>query len=161
MDDGTIVGRRSDLQKVFDLLSNEGPNLGLQLNPAKSSVWCGSHLPSGLVDTDPLARGVPPSAAAGYHLLGAPIGNIPFSRDVVEKRIEFSTNSRLLMTRKPNLLFSAHASHSQNSVTVFGPATPPISFQRTNILTLSKSPLSPNNLVVHCATTQRSMPFYL
>ena len=36
---------------------------------------------------DPLARGVPSAAPAGYHLLGAPVGDIPFSRDVVEERI--------------------------------------------------------------------------
>ena len=37
---------------------------------------------------EPLARGVPPAAAAGYHLLGAPVGNIPFSRDLVDERIQ-------------------------------------------------------------------------
>ena len=88
LDDGTIIGRRCDLQKVFDLLTAEGPALGLHLNPAKSLVWCGSNLPVDLDGTDPLARGVPPAAAAGYQLLGAPVGNIPFSRDVVEKRIQ-------------------------------------------------------------------------
>ena len=88
MDDGTIIGRRSDLQKVFDLLSAEGPDLGLHLNPAKSLIWCGDNLPPDIDGTNPLARGVPPAAAAGYHLLGAPVGNIPFSRDAVEDRVQ-------------------------------------------------------------------------
>ena len=88
LDDGTIVGRRSDLQKVFDLLSTEGPALGLRLNPAKSSIWCGSVLPSHIDGADPLTRGVPRAAAAGFHLLGAPIGDISFSRDAVGNRIQ-------------------------------------------------------------------------
>ena len=87
LDDGTIVGRREDLQKVFDLLLTEGPPLGLQLNPAKSSIWCGGNLPLGINSIDPLARGVPAAAAAGFHLLGAPVGNIPFSQDAVQSRI--------------------------------------------------------------------------
>ena len=87
LDDGTIVGRRTDLQRVFDLLSTEGPALGLHLNPGKSSIWCGSDPPSHIDGMDPLLRGVPPAAAAGFHLLGAPIGDIPFSRDAVEDRI--------------------------------------------------------------------------
>ena len=87
LDDGTIVGRREDLQKVFDLLSTEGPSWGLHLNPAKSSVWCGSNLPPDIDAVDPLARGVPGAAVAGFHLLGAPVGNISFSRDAVEDRI--------------------------------------------------------------------------
>ena len=88
LDDGTIVGQRGDLQKVFDLLSSEGPALGLRLNPEKSSIWCEEDLPSHVDTVDPLDRGVPRTATAGFHLLGAPIGNIPFSRDAVEDRIQ-------------------------------------------------------------------------
>ena len=36
---------------------------------------------------DPLDRGVPRAADAGFLLLGAPVGNIPFSRDVVSNRV--------------------------------------------------------------------------
>ena len=87
LDDGTIVGRRRDLQKVFDLLSNEGPSFGLHLNPTKSSIRCGTNSHPDIDILDPLERGIPPSATAGFHLLRAPIGNIPFSRDAVEDRI--------------------------------------------------------------------------
>ena len=87
LDDGTFIGTMDDLQSVFDILSKAGPEIGLLLNAAKSSVWCGDNLPSNIDPTDPLQRGVPPASPAGYHLLGAPIGDISFSRGVVDKRI--------------------------------------------------------------------------
>ena len=70
LDDGTIIGRREELQKAFDLLSSEGLPLGLRLNPTKSSVWCGESISSEFDGVDPLARGVPRAAAAGFQLLG-------------------------------------------------------------------------------------------
>ena len=88
LDDGTIVGRRADLQKVFDLLSSEGLSIGLRLNASKSSIWCGETPTTHIDAADPLLRGVPAAAAAGFQLLGAPVGNIPFSRDIVDSRIE-------------------------------------------------------------------------
>ena len=53
----------------------------------KSAIWCGNIVPPHINAVDPLNRGVPRSATAGFHLLGAPVGNIPFSRDAVEERI--------------------------------------------------------------------------
>ena len=46
-------------------------------------VWCGAS--SAVVD--PLGRGVPCAAESGFMLLGAPVGDIPFARDVVNHRI--------------------------------------------------------------------------
>ena len=88
LDDGTLIGRREDLQTAFDILSIEGLEAGLRLNPTKSLVWCGESLPVGINEADPLDRGVPRASVAGFQLLGAPIGNIPYSRDIVEKRID-------------------------------------------------------------------------
>ena len=41
LDDGIAVGKRADLQHLFDLLQTQGPEVGLYLNPQKSLVWCG------------------------------------------------------------------------------------------------------------------------
>ena len=87
LDDGTLIGRREELQQAFDILSIESLALGLRLNPSKSSIWCGDALPSDIDAVDPLDRNVPRAPVAGFQLLGAPVGNIPFSRDLVEERI--------------------------------------------------------------------------
>ena len=83
LDDVTIVGSRQDLQRAFDLLHSRGREVGLTLNPLKSLLWCG---PSSSI-VDPLDRGVPCAAETGFMLLGAPVGDIPFARDVVHHRI--------------------------------------------------------------------------
>ena len=85
LDDVTVVGKRSDLQDVYDFLHERGKHVGLSLNPAKSLVWVGDSIPADV--SDPLDRGVPRASDGGYILLGAPIGDIPFSRDVVSSRI--------------------------------------------------------------------------
>ena len=81
----------SDDEKNFKRLSTFSP-LKVFLNPTKSSVWCGESISSEFGGVDPLARGVPCAAAAGSQLLGAPVGNIPFSRDAVETRINIIAN---------------------------------------------------------------------
>ena len=45
-------------------------------------MWCGAA-----ASTDPLDRGVPCAAENGFMLLGAPVGDIPFARQVVHHRI--------------------------------------------------------------------------
>ena len=87
LDDGTLVGRRADLQKAIDVIQNEGSRLGLTLNPGKSLVWCGSTPALEFNKDDPLDRNVPCAPLEGFSLLGAPIGNIPFCRDVINERI--------------------------------------------------------------------------
>ena len=87
LDDGTFIGSREDLQAVFDFLSTEGPKIELHLNASKSLVWCGGNFSVDIDENDPLDRGVPRASPSGYHLLGAPVGDIPFSRGVVDDRI--------------------------------------------------------------------------
>ena len=86
LDDVTLIGNRANLQGAYDLLKEEGARVGLSLNPSKSLVHTGSSLDPSV--TDPLDRGVPRAADAGYQLLGAPVGDIPFSRDIVSARVE-------------------------------------------------------------------------
>ena len=69
------------------MIQNEGPRLGLTLNPRKPLVWCGSTHASGFNWDDPLERNIPCTPPEGFSLLGAPIGNIPFCRDVIQERI--------------------------------------------------------------------------
>ena len=86
LDDGTCVGKREELAHTFDLLSKFGPSYGLILNARKSLVWAGDD--ESMPDIhDPLGRGVPRAAAGGYCLLGAPVGDIPFSNAVVKDRV--------------------------------------------------------------------------
>ena len=84
LDDGTIIGPRAALQRAFDLLVTSGPAVGLHLNAQKSRVWCGDAADT---DPDPLGRGVPRAQSNGYELLGAPVGDFSFSRDIVDDRI--------------------------------------------------------------------------
>ena len=85
LDDVTLAGNRISLQRAFDLLKVEGEKVGLHLNPLKSLVYTGSSLDSSILD--PLDRGVPRASDDGFQLLGAPVGNIPFSRDAVSARV--------------------------------------------------------------------------
>ena len=84
LDDGTLIGNRVDLQRAFDFLAASGPAVGLHLNAAKSRVWCGD---ASLTNPDPLDRQVPCSQPTGYNLLGAPVGDISFIREVVDQCI--------------------------------------------------------------------------
>ena len=70
------------------IFSSQGPAVSLHLNASKCSIWCGDDLPVSVNAIDPLLRSVPRASAAGFNPLGAPIGNIPFSRDTVTTRVE-------------------------------------------------------------------------
>ena len=82
LDDGTLAGRRADLQKAVDIILREGPARGLYLSTAntvlppllpKSTVWS----PNNISDCDdPLDRGIPRVEAPGIVLLGTPIGDL-------------------------------------------------------------------------------------
>ena len=86
LDDGALVGKKDELVHSFDLLTKFGPAYGLFLNAKKSLVWAGDD--ESLPDIhDPLGRGVPRAAAGGFCLLGAPVGDIPFSNEVVKDRV--------------------------------------------------------------------------
>jgi hypothetical protein len=39
LDDGTIIGHKEDVFRVFELLRGEGPNIGLFLNVKKNELW--------------------------------------------------------------------------------------------------------------------------
>ena len=84
LDDGTLIGPKDDLQRAYDIFATSGPAVGLLLNASKSRVWCGASHED---NPDPLDRNIPRSQSDGYDLLGAPVGDISFSRKVIDDRI--------------------------------------------------------------------------
>ena len=67
LDDGVLVGKKAELQKVIDILLREGPARGLSLSMTKSNVWFPSDI-YGICE-DPLDRGIPP---VRHHCPGLP-----------------------------------------------------------------------------------------
>lgn len=59
----------------------KGPIRGLYLNPQKSLVWSDSP------DADPLKASIPNAGPSAFILLGAPVGDIPFSAETIDQRI--------------------------------------------------------------------------
>ena len=82
LDDGTVIGNLADVHKVFLLLQNEGPALGLHLNVKKNEIWWPSRASS-----DPFPAEVDRVDNAGVKLLGAPIGTKAFTTDFVQKKL--------------------------------------------------------------------------
>ena len=87
LDDGVLVGKKEDLQKVVDILTIQGPTRGLFLNKKeyKSTVWC-PGVPA--TDDDPLDRNIFRTKEPGIILLGSPIGSTQFIQQAVSKRTE-------------------------------------------------------------------------
>ena len=81
LDDGTIIGKKEDLQKAVDIILREGPARGLFLSTAntvhppllpKSTVWSPNNTST---SDDPLERGIPLIKDSGIVLLGTPVGD--------------------------------------------------------------------------------------
>ena len=95
LDDGGIVGKKTELQEVVDILLEHGPPRGLFLstsattnNNPKSSVWCPSAARAAHLGSDILDRGIPLVEDTGIVLLGSPIGSVEFERRVIGERME-------------------------------------------------------------------------
>jgi hypothetical protein len=83
LDDGTIIGDIDDVHKVFELIQNEGPALGLHLNVRKNEIWWPCR-----ASPDPFPDEVDRVDNAGVKLLGAPIGTKDFTTDFVRKKLK-------------------------------------------------------------------------
>ena len=83
LDDGTIIGSVEDVHRVFLLIEQEGPALGLHLNVKKNEIWWPSRAGS-----DPFPADVDRVDNAGVKLLGAPIGTRDFTTDFVKKKLK-------------------------------------------------------------------------
>ena len=80
MDDGTIIGDKAEVFKVFELLAKEGPEVGLHLK--KNEIWWPSR--SG---PDPFPE-VERVDNSGVKLLGGPIGTEEFTAKFVSKKLD-------------------------------------------------------------------------
>jgi hypothetical protein len=87
MDDGGIVAPVPVLLKVWQLLREKGPPLGLHLNPKKCEwSWLNASCPAGV----PLPLKEEGVALVPTHevcMLGVPLGSAPFSAAFVEERL--------------------------------------------------------------------------
>ena len=93
LDDGTQAGNKVELQRVVDIIREEGPARGLHLStsttvhpPAlpKSTVW----FPHQATRDDHLERGIPSINDSGVDLLGTPVGDRAFTEKTIRKRLE-------------------------------------------------------------------------
>ena len=83
MDDGGIVGPPEMLSKAWNIIKEEGPRLGLHLNPAKCEwSWLdpSCELPSPIVN-------VPLVPTEKIQMLGVPLGSSAFAADFVQARL--------------------------------------------------------------------------
>ena len=101
LDDGIQMGRRHELQEVVDIIKEFGPDRGLHLSTAKSTVWL---TPDFVAGDDPLARNIPRLNQTGFVLLGTPIGDVAFTQETIIKRI----NKVKEITEKLPLLKDGH-----------------------------------------------------
>jgi hypothetical protein len=85
MDDGGIVGSVEVLRKVWGLLKDKGPALGLKLNPTKCA-W--SWLKPQITAECPLKEeGVPLVPTSEVCILGVPLGSVAFTAKFVEEKL--------------------------------------------------------------------------
>ena len=91
LDDGSLGGKKEQLQEAVDIILQEGPARGLFLSTArtvappsqpKSTVWCPF---STNLQGDPLMRGIPRVQEEGIILLGSPIGSHRFLEARINK----------------------------------------------------------------------------
>ena len=92
-DDGTMIGRKRELQEVVEVLKEMGPARGLILSTDwsvpgrdKTAVWSPGFSPE--VGPDPLECGTRKVEDAGIKLLGAPVGSEEFTRQQLAGSIE-------------------------------------------------------------------------
>ena len=83
LDDGVIIGHKNDVHKVFELIQEEGPRLGLHLNVKKNEIWWPSRS-----EPDPFPKEVERVPNCGVKLLGAPIGMVEFTTKFVSKKLD-------------------------------------------------------------------------
>ena len=83
LDDGTIIGPVDVVHKVFLLIEQDGPALGLHLNVKKNELWWPNR-----ASVDPFPAEVERVDNAGVKLLGAPIGTKAFTMGFVKKKLD-------------------------------------------------------------------------
>jgi hypothetical protein len=129
LDDGTIIGHKEDVFRVFELLREEGPNIGLFLNVKKNELWWPSRS-----EPDPFPKDVERVANAGVKLLGAPIGTAEFTTNFIRKKLEsiqaVCTMLEAVDDAQIELGLFAGAWLTTRSTTCYAPALPVSSVRR-------------------------------
>jgi hypothetical protein len=82
LDDGTLCGSPQDLLAAINIIEQEGPSRGLQLNRSKSLLF----IPSSSLLHNPLPSDIPVTNE-GFDLLGSPIGPPSYCLSSVSRRI--------------------------------------------------------------------------
>ncbi len=82
LDDGTLCGSPDDLAKALKLIEDEGPALGLDLNPSSTSL----RMP--ILISTPYHPTSHPICGDGFVLLGCPIGPPSFCEVTMLRRVE-------------------------------------------------------------------------
>ena len=107
-DDGTLLGRKQELQQAVDVITEDGPARGLYLSTdrlvpgrGKTKVW--SPDPAWLgsdIGEDPLERGTRKVADTGFRLLGAAVGDDSFTHRQLAAAVQ---KIKLLTAELPRL----------------------------------------------------------
>ena len=93
LDDGTQASNKVELQRVVDIIREEGPARGLHLSTSttvhpptlpKSTVW----FPHQATRDDHLERGIPSINDSGVDLLCTPVEDQAFTEKTIRKRLE-------------------------------------------------------------------------
>ena len=84
IDDGSLVGRKEDVLRAWDIIKNEGPELGLHLNPTKCQlVWCNGTTP----EEDPFPEEIERYQGKNLDMLGSAIGDAKHTNEWVRKKV--------------------------------------------------------------------------
>lgn len=132
LDDGTLCGSPDDLAKALKLIEDEGPALGLDLNPSSTSL----RMP--ILISTPYHPTSHPICGDGFVLLGCPIGPPSFCEVTMLRRVEKVKDAHLtwrIRRRRPPSL--GHALPSPRCPSRSGRAPQAIS---TMLWTLSTIP---------------------
>ena len=94
IDDGVGAGRLADLNKMVQIILQEGPDKGLILSTRattprgkdpKSTIWCPLLDPT---TQDPLGIGIRRIQDPGLVFLGSPIGSLAYVKDKIREKLE-------------------------------------------------------------------------
>ena len=83
LDDGTLIGRTDDVLRAVQIISEDGPRLGMQINPPKCELWWPTVNPR-LHLFDTVFKRVD---SAGVALLGGALGAADFVAGNLERRV--------------------------------------------------------------------------
>ena len=85
LDDGVLIGSPGEVRKAYDILVQQGPDMGLFLSPPKSELWW-PRVADASFPQFPQDVGKVPGQGVG--LLGGPIGDVAFTGEFFAAKVE-------------------------------------------------------------------------